>query len=176
MFRSSTVFRQFSTSLFAFSVILCLSYVSSLIFLSLSFVLPLFLRNCLLLSFVHPQYFVNSLRLCLISLSFLVFPTSVVQFRCLCKPFLLRSVSLPFIVFRSSTVYRQFSTSLFAFSVVLCLSYVRYIFSLPFQPFFLFCVTAVEFSFLLTLYFVNSLRLCLLSLSFFAFCRQLFTL
>src|SRR6218665_121123 len=50
-----------------------------------------------------------------------------------------------------------------------------YIFSLSFQPFFLFCVTAVEFSFALPLYFVNSLRPCWLSLSFFPFCRQLFS-
>src|SRR6218665_3926239 len=68
IFRSSTVFRQFSPTLFAFSVVLCLSlsvvlsrtyvtaiYLSFAVFLSLSYV------TAVLLSFVRPLYFVNSL-------------------------------------------------------------------------------------------------------------------
>src|SRR6218665_2167315 len=39
VFRSSTIFRQFAPTLFAFSVVPCLSYLSSLISLSLSVVL-----------------------------------------------------------------------------------------------------------------------------------------
>src|SRR6218665_3648252 len=126
VFRSSTVFRQFSASLFAFSVVLCLSYVSCLDSLSLQAAPSLFcvtafqclsfvhcissilyaflcflcrslsflrqlsrffvftsrsfsvLRHCLSLSFVLPLHFVNSLRFCLLSLSFFVFLTSVV--------------------------------------------------------------------------------------------------
>src|SRR6218665_3787958 len=125
VFRSSTVFRQFSASLFVFFVVLCLSYVSCLDSLSLQAVPSLFcvtafhclsffhcissilyvfvcflyrslsflrqlssffvftsrsfsvLRHCLSLSFVLPLHFVNSLRLCLLSLSFFVFLTSV---------------------------------------------------------------------------------------------------
>src|SRR6218665_2425418 len=126
VFRSSTVFRQLSASLFAFFVVLCLSYVSCLDSLSLQAVPSLFcvtafhclsffhcissilyvfvsflcrslsflrqlssffvftsrsfsvLRHCVSLSFVLPLYFVNSRRLCLISLSFFVFLMSVV--------------------------------------------------------------------------------------------------
>src|SRR6218665_3024341 len=105
VFRDSTVFRQFSTSVFAFSVILVVSLpliVSSFISLPLSVVLTL--RPCLLslwfFAFLR-QFFYSSV---FVSRSF-----SFLRPCCL-------------IVFRSSTVLRQFSSPLFAFSVVLCVS------------------------------------------------------
>src|SRR6218665_1738948 len=152
VFRSSTIFRQFSPTFFAFSGVLCLSYLSSLISLSLSVVLSrtyvkagylsFALFPCLsyviavLLSFVRPLYFVNSLRLCFLSLSFLsmlrqffnffVFLNRSFSYLRHCCIFVFRCRSFTFlrhcclIVFRSSTVFRQFSTTLFTF---LCRSF-----------------------------------------------------
>src|SRR6218665_1885165 len=81
--RPPTVFRQFSPTLLALSVVPCLSYFSSLIslplpvVLSLTYVIVAYLClvvllslsyvTAVLLSFVCPLYFVNSLRLCLLS-------------------------------------------------------------------------------------------------------------
>src|SRR6218665_3978673 len=168
-----TVFRQFSPSLFAFYVILSLSYVSSFhslfcqsfflfltsllyICLSMSYshciwsilsnsvclfcpcfsfvrqfrpffafsvVLSLAYVTAVYLSFavVFPLYFVNSLRSCLLSLQFYFFLPSVFSILC----FVSRSFSLQrhFSAFvsrcRIPTAFRQFSQTLFAFSVVL---------------------------------------------------------
>jgi len=88
IFRSSTVFRQFSPTLFAFSVVLCLSCLSAQFFNFFVFVSRSF----------------SYLRHCYIFV-----------FRCLSFPFL-RHCCL--IAFRSSTVFRQFSMTLFALPLV----------------------------------------------------------
>src|SRR6218665_2763938 len=223
VFRSSTVFRQFFTSLFALSVILCLSS-SVLLFLCLcqSFFLFLasLLSNCI--SIVHCISSILFVFVCFLCCSLRFFVSSLILFVFVSRSFsFLRHCSV--IVFRSSTVFRQFSTSLFSFSVVLCLSSSVLLFLCLCQSFFLFlasllsncisivhctssilfafvcvlccslrffvssliflylsvvpsrsCVTAVQLYFVLPLYFVNSLRPCLLSLSFFAFLCQSF--
>src|SRR6218665_947272 len=173
-FHCLSFFHCISSILWVFVCFVCLS-LSFLRQLSIFFVFTSrsfsVLRHCLSMSFVLPLYFVNSLRLCLLSLSLFVFPTSVLSFLCLCQWFLLFLASLrsncissfhcissilyvlacflcrslPFprhffcfsvfvsrsfsflrhcclIVFRSSTVLRQFSSPLFAFSVDLCVS------------------------------------------------------
>src|SRR6218665_1302554 len=98
--RFPTVFRQFSSTLFRFSPTLYAFFVSLssrlyllscrfftflrqsipfFVFLSRSFS---FLRHCCVFAFRSrfPLYFVNSLRLCLLSLSFFVFPVLDVSF------------------------------------------------------------------------------------------------
>src|SRR6218665_2431264 len=79
--RSISFVRQFCT-FFAFSVVLSLAYVTSL-YLSLDVVLSL--------------HFVNSHRLCLLFLSFFVFPTSVLSLLCLSLSFFLLLTSLLYI-------------------------------------------------------------------------------
>src|SRR6218665_1254442 len=80
-FHCLSFFHCISSILYAFVCFLCrsLSFLRQFsrffVFTSRSFSV---LRHCLSLSFVLPLYFVNSLRLCLLSLSFFVFPTSVV--------------------------------------------------------------------------------------------------
>jgi len=151
VFRSSVVLRQFSSPLFEFSVVLCVS-LSVLKFLCLWQSFLLSLASLLLTAFVLPLYFVNSLRLCLLSLSFFA----------LLRQFLNLSVFVRFsfsflrhfclIVFRSSTVFRQFSTSLRFFisslislssSVVLCLSLVTVFYSLLL----FLCVSSILYAF-----------------------------
>src|SRR6218665_2298199 len=214
--RSLSFLPQFF-NFFALSVVLSLTYVTAgylsfAVFPSLSYVIAV------LLPFVRPLYFVNSPRL--------LFAFSVV----LCLSFVFLNRSFPFlrhcclIVFRSSTVFRQFSPTSFAFSVVLCLSFVFLNRSFPFlrhccvfplsvshsvsstlsgldsflpafnclpvvvslsyvSPFLSLSfsvvnsvtyVFAVLLSFARPLYFVNSLRLCFLSLSFLSILRQFF--
>src|SRR6218665_1916113 len=126
--RLPTVFRQFSPSLFAFSVILSLSYVSpflSLLSQSFFFLLTSLLYICLSMSFFHCFSSILTDFVCYfcLSLSFLrqFFP----YFVFLCRSFsFLRHYCI--FVFRCSfpTVFRQFSPFLFAFSVILFLSYI----------------------------------------------------
>jgi len=151
---------------------------------------------------VLPLYFVNSLRLCLPSLSFLSFIRQFFNFFVFlnrsfsylrhCCIFVFRCRSFSFlrrcylIIFRSSTVFRQFSPTLFAFYVVPCLSYLSPLISLSLSVVLsftyatavylsfvvvlsLYYVAAILLSFARPLYFVNSLRLCLLCLSLFVF-------
>src|SRR6218665_3121856 len=118
---------------------------------------------CLFSALGFPLYFVNSLRLCFLSPSFLSFLRQffnffvflsrsfsflrhccVLVFRCRSFSFLRRCY---LIVFRSSTVFRQFTPTLFAFSVVLCLSHARCFL----------CVPKSFFSFLTSLLCVSSL-------------------
>src|SRR6218665_4014248 len=66
-------------------------------FICLPVVVSLSYVIAVLLSFVRPLYFVNSLRLCLLYLSFLVFLTSVLLFLCLCQSFFLFLTSLLYI-------------------------------------------------------------------------------
>src|SRR6218665_585088 len=79
-FHCLSFFHCFPSILYVFVCFLCrsLSFLRQLpsffVFTSRSFSV---LRHCLSLSFVLPLYFVNSLRLCLFSLSFFVFPASV---------------------------------------------------------------------------------------------------
>src|SRR6218665_2906737 len=124
----STVFRQFSPSLFAFSVILSLSYVSPflLCFVSRCFSslrhFSIFVSRCRIPTVYRqfsPTLFANSVALCLCYVSsFLTLSFSVVL-----SPSYVTTVYLSFaVVF--FTVFRQFSPFLFAFSVILFLSYV----------------------------------------------------
>src|SRR6218665_1955694 len=80
-FHCLSFFHCISSILYVFVCFLCRSlhfFVSFLISFFFLVVLSSVLRHCLSLSYVLPLYFVNSLRLCLLSLSFFVFPTSVV--------------------------------------------------------------------------------------------------
>src|SRR6218665_2860506 len=193
--RFPTVFRQFSPTLFALSVVPCLSYLSSLIsFLCQSFFLLLtsLLVICLLLflvvflfffyvivvllSFVRPLYFVNSPRLRLLSLSFFVFLVLDVSFVFLNRsfPFLLHFLLFPLSVSHSiSSILSDLDSFLNDFiclPVVLSFSYVS-----PFLSLSLSVVNSVTYvfavllSFARPLYFVNSIRLCLVCPSFFVF-------
>src|SRR6218665_558648 len=117
--RSLSFLPQFF-NFFALSVVLSLIYVTAgylsfAVFPSLSYVIAV------LLPFVRPLYFVNSTRLRLLSLSFVFLNRSFPFLRHCCL-----------IVFRSCTVFRQFSPTSFAFSVVLCLSFVFLSRSFPF--------------------------------------------
>src|SRR6218665_1501587 len=137
---SFSFLRQFFP-FFAFSVVLFLAYVTCL-YLSLDVVFSL--------------HFVNSHRLCLLFLSFFVFPTSVLSLLCLSLSFFLllvfsilcfvcRSFSFQrhFTAFvsrcRIPTAFRQFSQTFFAFSVVL-LSFLRQLF-----PYFVFLCRCFPF-------------------------------
>src|SRR6218665_3801743 len=128
------------------------------------------LRHCLSLSFVLPLYFVNSLRLCLLSLSFFAllrqffnfflfvsrsfFFFCVIAFHCLSFFHCISSILCVFVCFlrRSLLFLRQ----LFNFLVFVSRS-------------FSFLRNCLLYSFVHPRYFVNSLSLCLLSLSFFVF-------
>src|SRR6218665_2702293 len=110
--RIPTVFRHFSPTLFAFSVVLSLCYVSS--FLSLLSHSLFFLLTSILSDFVC--YFCRSLSFLLQFFPYFVF---------LCRSFsFLRHYCI--FVFRCCfpTVFRQFSPFLLAFSVILALSYI----------------------------------------------------
>src|SRR6218665_2019276 len=99
--------------LFSF-IVLFLSYVTAVCFLSR---FPTLLRQ---FSLTLTLFLTTSFAF----LSLFLFLTSVLSFRCLSQYFfLLRFCCL--IVYRSSTVFRQFSSTLFALSVVLCPSRVR---------------------------------------------------
>src|SRR6218665_735395 len=130
-----------SSILFLFVCFLCCSlrfFVSSLISLSLSVVPSRSCVTAVQLYFDRPLCFVNSLRLCLLSLLFFAFLCQFFNF------FVFVSRSFSFlrhcrpIVFRSSSVFRQFSTSLLAFSVILFVSLSVLNFVCLCQSFFLF--------------------------------------
>src|SRR6218665_3153689 len=125
-FHCLSFFHCISSILYVFVCFLCrsLSFLCQLssffVFTSRSFSV---LRQCLSLSFVLPLYFVNSLRLCLLSLSFFALLRQFLNFFLFVSRSFFFFASLPLTAFRSSTIFRQFSASLFAFFVVLCLSY-----------------------------------------------------
>src|SRR6218665_1146077 len=99
-------------------------------------ILSYVIAKCLSSALGFPLYFVNSLRLCFLSLSFLsilhqffnffVFLNRSFSYLRHCCIFVFRCRSFTFlphcclIVFRSSTVFRQFSPTLFTF---LCRSF-----------------------------------------------------
>src|SRR6218665_1023 len=128
---------------------------------------------CLSSALGFPLYFVISLRLCFLSLSFFsilyqffnffLFLNRSFSYLRYCCIFVFRCRSFTFLrhcfllVFRSSTVFRQFSPTSFAFSVVLCLSRVRCFLCFP-KSFFSFLTSLLSVSSLgFLLYFVNSL-------------------
>src|SRR6218665_3625399 len=129
-------------------------FVSSFIPLSLSVVLSLSYVTAVQLYFDRPLYFVNSLSLCLFSLSIFVFPRQLFDF----SVFVSHSVSFLrhcLLLFLFSSFI---SSILYVFVCFLChslRSFVRFL-------------VYLSLSFVLPLYFVNSPRLCLHSLSFFA--------
>src|SRR6218665_1529574 len=123
-----------------------------------------------------PLYFVNSLRLRLLSLSFFVFLLLDVSFVFLSRniAFLGRCTVFPLSDSHSSSSILfdlgSFLPDFICLPVVVSLSYVSPFLSLSFSV--VLSVTyvfAVLLSFVRPLYFVNSLRLCLLCLSFFVF-------
>src|SRR6218665_3287672 len=84
-----------------------------------------------------PLYFVNSLRLCLLSLSFFVFLMLDVFFVFLNRSFsFLRHCYVFDLRCRFPIVFRQFSPTSFAFSVILCLSHARCFLCVPKSFFF----------------------------------------
>src|SRR6218665_2717925 len=172
-----TVFRQFSPFLLAFSVILSFSYISIFdSFFCLSFLLfpTSLLCICLSMSYSHCISSILSDFVCLFCRSF-VLPTSALSLLCLSLSLfpLLRSLlciclslKFPQLYFVNSHRPCFLSSrlrSLFAFSVVLFLSYVSPFLSLSFLSFLL-LVSSLSFAVAFPLYFVNFLRLCLLSL------------
>src|SRR6218665_3524505 len=126
--RIPTVFRHFSPTLFAFSVVLSLFYVSSFLSLlsqSFVFLLTSLVYICLSMSYSHCISSILTDFVCYFcrSLSFLLqfFPNFVF----LCRSFsFLRHYCI--FVFRCCfpTIFRQFSPFLLAFSVILSLSYI----------------------------------------------------
>src|SRR6218665_2728032 len=117
--RFPTAFRQFSQTLFAFSIVLCPFYVSS--FLTLSFlvvVTPSYVTAVYLsVAVVSPLYFVNSLRPCFLSCRLCsLFAFFVVLCLSYVSPFLSSSFSVvpslsyvAVVCCRFPTAFRQFS-------------------------------------------------------------------
>src|SRR6218665_265387 len=132
--RIPTVFRHFSPTLFVFSVVLSLFYVSSfpsLLSQSFFFLLTSLLYICLSMSYFHCISSILTDFVCYLcrSLSSLLqfFP----YFVFFCRSFsFLRHYCI--FVFRCCfpTLFRQFSPSLLAFSVILSFSYVSIFHSL----------------------------------------------